>query len=263
MIDKSGNSHLVLFELGTGNDISPVVIATASPDHVFTSPTATSDGMSILWSEEWHSNDGSLHSNIWAQQVIDNIRPAHGAWIDHSTTMKYLFRSDGMSFRPQVVDNSLFLLSTADLTNLIQATATTVPSPTPTVSVDTTPAISRVDPGIYGLLPDDSVAGTVLMLPIHGNTSTLPMQMNKTGQASSLQAGADFAIWQTDKGYEMYDVRTGYVTIGEDILNAARFLAVNGNTATWVASSSVDTPTPVTSSTPSSVTLMAFNWPEA
>jgi len=261
MIDKSGNSHLMLFELGSGTNVSPVDIATASPGRVFTSPTATSDGTSIYWSEEWRSNDGSLHSNIWVQQVIDSSRPSHGAWIDHTTTVKYLFRSDGMSFRPQVADDALFLLSTANPTNSTQATATTTPTPAPTVSVDTTPTISRVDPSIYGLSPDDSVQGTVLLLPIIGDPTTLPTQMNKEGQASSLQVGTDFAVWQTDKGYEMYDVRTGYVTIGQDILNGARFLAVNGNTATWVAGSADTTGT--NSTTPSSVTLVAFNWPEA
>jgi hypothetical protein len=260
MIDKSGNSHLVLFELGTGSNLSPVEIATASPGHAFTSPTATSDGTSIYWSEEWRSDDSSLHSNIWAQQVLDNIRPAHGAWIDHTTTVKYLFRSDGMSFQPQVADDSLFLLSTADSANSTQATVTTTLTPAPTVSVDTTPPISRVDPSIYGVSPDDSIQGTVLMLPIHGDlTTTLATQMNKAGRASSLQVGADFAVWQSDKGYEMYDVRTGYVTIGEDVLNGARFLAVNGNTATWVAGADNGT----NSTTPSSVTLIAFNWPEA
>ncbi len=260
MIDKSGNSHLVLFELGMGNNIPPVEIATASPDHVFTSPTATSDGTSIYWSEEWRSNDGSLHSNIWAQQVLDSSRPSHGAWIDHTTTVKYLFRSDGMSFRPQIVDDSLFLLSTANPANSTQATATTTPTPQPTTSIDTTPTISRVDPSIYGLAPDDAIEGTVLMLPINAEPDALPMQMNKSGQASALQAGTDFAVWQSDKGYEMYDVRTGYVTIGQDVLNGARFLAVNGNTATWVANSADNG---ITSTTPSSVTLNAFNWPEA
>jgi len=260
LIDKSGNSHLMLFELGTGSNIAPVDIATAGHGRVFTSPTATSDGTSIYWSEEWRSNDGTLHSNIWAQQVLDNSRPSHGAWIDGATTLKYLFRSDGMSFRPQVADDSLFLLSIANPTNSTQATATTTPTPAPAAPIDTTPAISRVDPSIYGLLPDDSVQGAVLMLPIHGALTPLPTQMNRSGQASALQVGADFAVWQTDKGYEMYDVRTGYVTIGQDVLNGARFLAVNGNTATWVASNP-DNGT--NSTTPSSVTLMAFNWPEA
>lgn len=265
MIDKSGNSHLMLFELGSGTNISPVEIATAGPGHVFTSPTATSDGTSIYWSEEWRSDDGLLHSNIWVQQVVDSSRPAHGAWIDHTTTVKYLLRSDGMSFRPQVADDSLFLLSTANPTNSTQATATT-PTPEPTASVDTTPTISRTDPSIYGLSPDDSLQGTVLMLPINGSTSTLPTQMNRSGQASSLQVGTDFAVWQTDKGYEMYDVRTGYVNIGQDVLNGARFLAVNGSTATWVTGPLVSNQTNnngTTSTPPSSVTLMAFNWPEA
>jgi len=267
MIDKSGNSHLMLFELGSGSNltlpgeqITPVEIATASPGHVFTSPTATSDGTSIYWSDEWRSEDGSLHSNIWTQQLLESARPAHGAWIDHATTVKYLFRSDGMSFRPQVADDALFLLSTANPTNSTQATATTIPTPALTTSVDTTPAIARVDPSIYGVSPDDAVQGAVLMLPISGDLSTLPTQMNKAGQASSLQVGADFAVWQSEKGYEMYDVRTGYVTIGQDVLNGARFLAVNGNTATWVAGSA-DNGT--NNTTPSSVTLLAFNWPEA
>ena len=261
MIDKTGNSHLLLFQLGNAN-ASPVQIATASPGHVFTSPTATSDGTSIYWSEEWRTDDGTLHSNIWTQQVLDNARPLHGAWIDGTTTQKYLFRSDGTSFRPQVVDDSLFLLSTANPADTTtQATVMATPTPAPTASVDTTPTIARVDPSIYGLSPDDAVQGTILMLPVHTDLTTLPSEMNKFGQASSLQVGTDFAVWQTNKGYEMYDVRTGYVTIGQDALNSARFLAVNGNTATWVANSTNNNGT--TSIPSSSVILMAFNWPEA
>jgi hypothetical protein len=260
MIDKSGISHLLLFQLGPAN-ASPIEIAIAGPGHVFTSPTATSDGTSIYWSEEWRTDDGTLHSNIWAQQVLDNVRPLHGAWIDGTTTQKYLLRSDGMSFRPQVVDDSLFLLSTANPADSTGATATTTPTPAPTPSVDTTPTISRVDPSIYGLSPDDAVQGSILMLPIHAYLTTPLSEMNKLGQASSLQVGTDFAVWQTNKGYEMYDVRTGYVTIGQDILNGARFLAVNGNTATWVASNANNNG--AITPTPSSATLMAFDWPEA
>ena len=266
MIDASGNSHLLLFTLGSGSNlllsggqVAPVDIAVASPGHIFTSPTATSDGTSIYWSEEWRSDDGSLHSNIWAQQVLDGSRSPHASWIDHTETVKYLFRSDGTSFRPQVVDDSLFLLSTADLTNSTQTTsATTTPTPAPTVAPNTTPAISRVDPSIYGASLDDSVYGAVLMIPINGDLNALPTQMNKAGLASSLQVGTDFAVWQSEKGYEMYDVRTGYVTIGEDVLNDARFLAVNGNTATWVAEDNSDNG--INSANPS-VTFMAFNWP--
>jgi hypothetical protein len=173
--------------------------------------------------------------------------------------VKELFRSDGLSFKPQIVDDSLFMLSSADLANATQVQAPTSSTPVPTAPPDV-PAISRVDASIYGAPLDDSVHGTVLMLPLVGNVNAAPIQMNKADQASSLQVGTDFAVWQSAKGYEMYDVRTGYVAIGQDVLNGARFLAVNGNTATWVTS---NTDNGTTSTTPSSVTLIAFNWPEA
>jgi hypothetical protein len=109
---------------------------------------------------------------------------------------------------------------------------------------------------VYAPPLDASVRGTILKLPLDGNPLELPTTVNTTGMASSLQAGADFALWQGDSGYEMYDVSQGSdVNIG-NTLDSATFVAVNGASAVWMVNSNT------TSKTGPSVTLMAFNWPK-
>ncbi len=259
MINSNGVSHLLRYQLDTPGKPIAKEIATAIPGHVLTSPTANSDGSQIYWSEEWLSNRDILYSNIWTQQVVAAMNPFHGRWVPHTIIIKYLFSSDGMSFRPQVVNNTLFMLSTVSQNNSTQATptstgtATPAPSPSP---LPNTSAISRTDARIYAAPLDASIRGTILMLPLDSDSSTLPTAMNTTGLASSLQAGANFALWQGDKGFEMFDVSTGLVTVG-NILDNATFLAVNGTTAVWLLNSTSN----ATSNSSPSITLMAFNWP--
>lgn len=260
MTDSNGISHLLRLQLDTPGKPLVKEIASAVPGHIFTSPTANSDGSQIYWSEEWLSNHGILYSNIWTQQVVAATNPFHGPWAPHTDIIKQLFSSDGMSFRPQVVDNTLFMLSTASQNNSTQSTPTSTGTATPTPSPSPLPnpsAISRADISIYAAPLDTSVRGTILMLPLNDDPTAQPTAMNTTGLASSLQAGAGFALWQGDKGYEMYDVSLGSdVNVG-NIFDGSTFLAVNETTAVWMLNSVSS----ATSNASPSITLMAFNWP--
>ena len=262
-IDGNDISHLTRYQLATAGTPVATEIATAPSGHILTSPTATSDGKQIYWSEEWLSNAGVLSSNIWTQQVVDAAGPAHGRWAGHLQKMivKEQLTRDGTSFRPQVVGNqvvgnTLFTLSTASQVDVTQgtptATGTASPTATPSPNTSVTP---QTDANVYAAPLDASVRGTIQALPLTGNPLAPWQQVNTTGLASSLQAGADFALWQDDKGYEMYDVSQGDVTIGNTLDNAT-FLAVNGTSAVWVVNNST------TSKTGPSVTLMAFDWPK-
>jgi hypothetical protein len=268
-IDSNGISHLTSYQLATVGTPVATEIATATAGHILTSPTATSDGTQIYWSEEWFSNAGVLSSDIWTQQVVDAVGPSHGRWAGHLQKMivKEPFTTDGTSFRPQVVDNTLLTLCTASqaVCTASQADATQG-TPTTTGTATSTPApalntsvIPQTIANIYAPPLDASVRGTILMLPLNGDPIVLPTAVNTTGLASSLQAGADFALWQGDRGYEMYDVSQGSdVTLGNTLDNAT-FVAVNGASAVWMVNSNTGN---TTSKTGPSVTLMAFNWPK-
>ena len=265
MIDDNGISHLYHYQLGTIGKLSPLEIARANAGHIYTSPTANTDGSQIYWSEEWRSDAGTPYSNIWTQQAFDAPRPTHGHALE-PVTMKQLFRSDGMSFHPQVVENTLFLLSTAPV-NVTNGSATTPtataaisPTPVPTTTPDTSPT-SRVDPSILVAPIDESIRGTLLAFSLNGNATTLPANaLNNVDHASFLQVGTDFALWQGDKGYEMYDASANdYVTVG-NVLDNARLLSVNGDTAVWVGNDNA-TATSTADSVEPTVTLRVFNWP--
>jgi len=259
-IDGNNISHLMSYQLDAPKHSTPIEIATASPGHVFTSPTANDDGTKIYWSDEWRNGDGMLDSNIWTQQVSEVPNPFHGRWADHTVTVKQLFISDGMSFFPEVVDNTLFMLSTAKATNTIQATTGTTPATTPIATsapatTPNTPTISWADPGVYIASVDRSVRGRLLMLPADDPTPAT-IQVN-SGQAWSPQVGTDFVLWQSDQGYQMFDVdTTSMVSVG-NVLDSAHFLAVNGDTTVWTANNVTN----MTNEAYPPVTLLAFNWP--
>ncbi len=258
MTDSKGISHLFNYSLDTVGKHVAQQIATTIPGHVLTSPTANSDGTQIYWSEEWLSSPGVIHSNIWTQQVVDATRPMHGRWVPHTVIMKQAFTSDGMSFRPQIANNTLFMLSTASPSNSARTTATPSELATPEASPSpNTNVIARTVTSIYAAPLDASVRGSILMIPLNEAFDAQPTVMNTTGLASSLQVGTNFALWQGDKGYEMYDVsQKTDVTVGA-IFEGSTFLAVNGSSAVWMlnnASNTTATPNP-------SITLMAFNWP--
>lgn len=261
MTDSNGVSHLMRFQLDTLNKPVATEIATAPAGHILASPTATSDGTQIYWSEEWLSNTGMLYSNIWTQQVVDNPPPLHRHWQGYKVRdiEKHVFISDGMSFQPQVVDNTLFILSTTGQSNSSQGTTVTPGTATSTLaSSSNISVIARTATSTYATPLDASVRGTILMIPLSGDSEMRPTSMNTSGPASSLQVGTDFALWQDDKGYEMYDVQSqSYVNV-RDTLNGAAFVAVNEASAVWTVSNNAPN---TTGNTSPLVTLMAFNWP--
>ena len=258
MTDSKGISHLLLYRLDTLGKLVAKEIATTVPGHILTSPTANSDGSQIYWSEEWLSSTGILKSNIWIQQAVDAIRPTRGPWAAHTVTVKQLFTSDGMSFRPQIANSTLFMLSTASQSSSTQATSTPTEPATPAASPSPNAnAIARTATSIYAVPLDTSVRGTILMLPLNDDPEVQPTAMNATGLASSLQVGTNFALWQGDKGYEMYDVsQRSDVNVGT-IFDGSTFLAVNGSSAVWMLKNASST----TNNAGTSITLMAFNWP--
>src|SRR5260221_6236241 len=248
-IDNNGISHLTSYQLAAVG--TPATqIATATACDILTSPTATSDGTKISWWEERFLTAGVLSSDIWTQQVVDAAGPSHGQWAGHlqKMTVKERFTSDGTSFRPQVVDNTLLTLCTASLavctasqadatqgtptttgTGTGTATSTSTPTPTPSPNASVIPQTIAT---IYAPPLDASVRGTILLLPLTGNPLEPRTALNTTGMASSLQAGADFALWQGgDSGYEMYDVSQASDVNIRNTLDNATFVAVHTATA--------------------------------
>jgi hypothetical protein len=262
MIDSSGSSQLVSYSLGSANNAKPIDIAAAQSHHILTSPTANSNGTQIYWADEWQTDDGAMHSNIWTQQVLNAPRAAHGSWVNHSITVKQPFIQNGMSFRPQVVNNTLFLLSTTNTNTLTQPVATATANtakatPTATATpVSTAPTISWADQTIYEAQIDEAVQGTILSYALDDNTQQ-PTIIDSRGSASALQAGQRFLLWQSDAGYQMYDAVEGIPVSTDGMLDNARFLAVNGNTTVWI---NPQTLTPVPGQ---QVTLNVFNWPRS
>jgi hypothetical protein len=260
MTDSKGISHLLSYQLDTTGNFVATEIATTVPGHVLTSPTANSDGTQMYWSEEWLSSTGTLHSNIWTQQVVEAALPMRGPWAPHTVTMKQLFTSDGMSFRPQIANNTLFMLSTTSQSNSTQATSTPTEPATPEASPSpNTNVIARTVTNIYAAPLDASIRGSILMLPLNEALDAQPTVMNSTGLASSLQVGTNFALWQGDKGYEMYDAsQRSDVSVGT-IFDGSTFLAVNGSSAVWMLNNASSITATANANT--SITLMAFNWP--
>ncbi len=260
MLDKNGISHVMSYPLGMQSGVTTTTLATASSQHVFTSPTSNDDGTETYWADEWRGDDGNLHSNIWTQEVLP-VPLERGPRHIETTTITSPFLQDGLSFRPIVVDNMLFWLSstagTSTTTNTI-STATTnstpLSTPTPNTNGNSIPTTAWNDTSL-----DNNVRGSLLMLPLDESLPTSAVQINTNGFAYALQAGTNFVLWQTDNGYGMYDVASkGYITVASDADNA-RFLVVNGDTAVWLPSR----PTNVTPTTDvgTQTTLMAFNWP--
>ncbi len=264
MLDAKGNSYLLSYQLELAGKPVLTTIATAQPGHIFTSPTADSTGANIFWADEWISDAGILNSDIWQQHETNApnaTRPTHGHWtgVVRQTAIQQLFRADGMSYHPQIADDTLFWINTALQS---AATGTPISSSSPAVATPQTSAslIPRVNPAYYAPPFDASVRGLVMMQPVDGDILAQPEALNPTEMAYSLQIGADFVLWQSDKGYEMYDAQTqGNVTVGTD-LNDAAFLAVNGSTAVWIRDTANTTAS--ASSSPLAVRIFAFNWPK-
>lgn len=297
-IDSKGTAHLTeqpLVEPGVKSTETTVELASATNGHILTSPTANSDGTSIFWSEEWKGDDNVPHGNIWTQQTVE-AQPTMGKWVPHVEIDKFLFRNDGMSFSPQVVSDTLFLLSTDPNSNSATSTPTATPgagtpTTTATVTVNHTPTVTpaatvtsgatatptagsqasatdttitnKIDPTIYAPQFDASLQGTLLAFSLHDN-SELKLPFDNNGQASALQGGGRFLLWQTsDNRFEMFDAEAKVsVTIGSTIVakNTA-FLAVNGDTTVWLETPDNNTNANQSNSSVPTVTFQMFNWP--
>ena len=264
MLDAKGNSHLLSYQLDLTGKAVLTSIATAQPGHIFTSPTADSTGANIFWADEWISDAGFLNSDIWQRHEINAPKathPTHGHWVGfvRQTVVQQLFRADGMSYHPQIADDTLFWINTNPQA-AVPGTPTSSASPTVATPQISTSLVPRIN-AAYSAPPfDASVRGLVMMQPVDGDTLAQPEALNSNGMAYSLQIGDDFVLWQSDKGYEMYDVQTqGNVTVGTD-LNDATFLAVNGSTAVWIRGVA-NTIASATGSLPA-VRIFAFNWPK-
>ncbi len=276
-VDENGLSHLESYLLVVGASASPSAktIESTGAGYVITSPTATTDGTQMYWAEEWRGNDGQLHSNIWTQQTFDAPRSTHGIGLQQTITVKEPLLADGLSFHPAVVDNALFLLSTASAATLaqeqgqIQSEGTpelkaATPANTPVTSA--TPSSANTTPwanaSIYIQPLDSEIQGTVLMYPLDDASFSIPTLLSPVDQASSLQAGDSFVLWQNTNGYDMYDAATrSDVTVGQTLDNA-QFVAVNGESTAWTIDngSSSNGVNPTNSLNPS-MTLNVFNWP--
>lgn len=300
-IDQKGVSHLVEHQFtnttetnknskvtqtqSNKNNATTTDLATADNGHILTSPTANSDGSSIYWSEEWLSNDNTLHSNVWTQQTGE-AAPAHGRWIPHTSADMFQFTNDDKSFRPQVVNNTLFLLqaTTTDVTNQLQLTPTATSTTAATATTTATPAtatpqatltptattsaaaesgnIALVDPATYSQPLDSSIQGALQAFSIDTGAK-LPPTFGTDGPISGLQAGGRFLLWQNsnNNNFDMYDVTANIpVNINSTIVpKDAIFLAVNGDSAVWISNADINTdPNDITNST---VKFGTFNWP--
>ncbi|MEO6892043.1 MAG: zf-HC2 domain-containing protein [Ktedonobacteraceae bacterium] len=263
-VDETGTSHLLSYQLSTDGASTPVEIAKADPGHIFTSPTTNNDGTMMYWADEWLTDTGTIHSNIWTQQAVVAPAPLSGRWGRHTITETWLFRTDGLSFHPTIVDNTLFILNTNDTIadgSLATAQPTTTVAPEPTVTMN--PAVTpQASDSIYLPPLDDYVSGTLFMLPLDTEAGTDFTQISTAGHVSALQGGKDFILWQEDNHtYGMYDVVPGIAVNVGSVLDNAQFVSVNGNTTVWTVNSD-GTTTPATNNAGPSATIMAFNWPK-
>ncbi len=266
-IDEKGTAHLTRYELNAEKSPSAIELATVNDGHILTSPTANSSDTSIYWSEEWMTADNVLHSSIWAQKTTPTAPPLHGRWIHQTTTDTYQFSTDDTLFRPQVVNDTLFLLNVKTPASISQATPNATASSTPDATVTATSqqntgTMLRTDPTVYGPQLDEQLPGTLQTFSAIDDTP-VQMPLDSRGPVLAPQAGARFILWQSsDKGIGMYDVvaRQPVVVSASAIPTSTTLLAVNGDTAVWTANSG-SASTNITTGTDASITFSAFNWP--
>ncbi len=251
-IDKHGISHLESFLLGqTGKAAQAQIMATAPAGHVFAWPTAISTGMQIYWADEWFGKDGTLHSNIWQQQTTEQTIRSRGHLATMDKNSQQIYLGDGLSFQPQIVNDTLFFLSTSEIKVSDQGVVTPNGIPFPASATDSSVVFTpRTDTGVYAAPADALVHGTIFMVPLNG--SGTEDTLGTVGQSTGLQAGSNFVIWQDSAGYQMYDVqRQASVFLG-NTLSGASLLVVNSNTALWLNAPAAPG---------AKLTMMAFNWP--
>jgi hypothetical protein len=278
-LDAKGNSHLWQFKLDPKKTLPPTALASASNGYILTSPTANSDGTSIYWSEEWQTSDGVLHSNIWTQQT--NVIPPtnHGKGLPSTQVNQSQFTSDGMSFHPQLVNDTLFYLSTnpSVATGGTQTTINSTATATPMATASTTPATAtpaasptaqsqtsttNLDTALPAPPADASIQGTLLAVYPE---ATQPTAMDTAGLDSVPQGGTRFILWQNSvKGMEMYDVATRTpVTVKDVVPRNANFLTVNGDSAVWTVNPDSNNSNSASNTVLQgpTVTFSTFSWP--
>jgi len=281
-IDAQGASHLQSYQLDPAKEIIKTEFANASNGHILTSPTANSDGTAIYWADEYFSNASSqLSSDVWTQQTVDASPTNAGRWAAHRTTKKYPFSTDGKSFHPQMVNDTLFLLSSSQADANTPNTTSSIPSATTTATaqtgstvavqpttVPTTPNIAtlpqgatNLDPRIFAPQIDNMQAGRILSFTASGVTEALP-QFDNTQIVTALQGGTGFLLWQENGStFGMYDViAKAPVEVGNNVFSPnAAFLAVNGDTAISVIGRQNSADQHNQASIP--VTFNTFRWP--
>lgn len=253
MIDQKGISHLDSYHLSqNAREVQMSEIASAPLGHVLAWPTTNSTGLQIYWAEEWMTDAGVLQSNIWQQQTTEQSLRYHGRLEEVNTSTQQLVQGDGMSFQPQIVDNTLFFLSTSEIKiegqGVVEPNGIAFPASATDSNVLFTP---RTDAGVYAALPDAAVHGTLLMMPLDGPTVGVESMLGTVGQSTGYQAGSTYVIWQDQTGYQMYDVNRQTDVVVGNTLNSASLLVVNGNTTLWLSGDQAD----------GRLSLMAFTWP--
>ncbi|MBE3559032.1 MAG: hypothetical protein IMW89_07390 [Ktedonobacteraceae bacterium] len=279
-LDAKGGSHLWQYQLDPGKNAAsaPKELASASKGHVLTSPTASGNGSNIYWAEEWQTSDGTLHSNIWQQHTTAIMPSQPGKWAPHAATEKHVLLSDGHSFHPQVANDTLFFLSTAQqagqptATQQASQTASTTASATSTASAAATGQPSATATATTNASLNESVAAIINttqidrniegVLMIYPPAATQPVALDKAGNGPvlDLQGGPRFLLWRdASKGIAMYDAATQLpVTIGTTIPKDPALLIVNGETVVWVAK---ETPDKNTTGGGVPITFNLFSWP--
>lgn len=254
-LDQHGISHLMSYRLGQSEKTTPQAheISRAPAGHILAWPSATSTGMQVYWADEWVASDGVLQSNIWLQQTSEQSLRSQGQLVDVDTSTLQVFQGDGMSFQPQVVDDTLFFLSTSEIKVEGQGVVAPNSTPFPVSATDSTVRLTpRTDTGIYSAPPDAFVHGTLLTVPLDGPSVGVMGMLGTVGQSTGFQAGGTYVIWQDTAGYQMYDVEHQSDVVLGETLNGASLLVVNGATTLWLPGSRTD----------ARVRLMAFNWPD-
>jgi len=279
-VDAKGDSQLSRYLLDGSNRTPSTVIATSSNGHILTSPTADSTGKNIFWSEEWFTSDNVPHGDIWEQQQSSSLVYGQHGWQPSVVTDKHLLRTDETSFHPEVVNDTLFWLSTdptsatstangvtgqgtpnaVATTSKAKTTATGTPLP---VKATTSPAFTvttRLDPVLYLAQIDETLPGTLLALPLDNLTSQPKVMSN--GIAAAPQSGARFILWQTNAGYQMYDTEAQLPVTVTSLPRNATFLSVNNDTTVWIVNANGNgTASTGTNNVMATVTFNWFSWP--
>lgn len=289
LVDNTGDAHLINYQFAQGKVIKHTLLATATGQHVITSPAATSNGNSIYWSEEWLTARAGLNSNIWTQQTVD-ATPQPGRWSSHTQTESYLYRNNGLSFRPQIASGTLFWLDKtpantveSNSSPVAQAQQTPAVAPTtPATSSTATPTpdtsataaaqsqnISKLlmnptntDPTVLTAQIDTLVSGRLLAFTADGSQPA-NTTLNDNAIISDLQSGGAFLIWQdSEKNLQMYDASKNVMVNGIDSIDreSTAFISVEGNTIVWTKYVAPKNDPNATSET--KVTFNTIKWPK-